>query len=185
MSYSTSIRLEIVDDHWHALESFFLETPRAVNLPLLLILLTGCRVEECLSVRESDLTDDGVMIRGDKGSLDRCFPLPPSVHGRLRRQLTGCVDLGYSFSLGTSRASKRVALHTAFKRACKEVCGTDTYTLHSMRHTFAIRAFRKGMDIVLVGSFLGHVSLSSTMRYLHAFRSRQTQLRAPEIWEKI
>jgi len=45
-------------------------------------------------------------------------------------------------------------------------------TVHSLRHRFAIRLYRKTSDLLLVQQALGHRSIASTTIYARADRSR-------------
>lgn len=184
MSYSRTIRLEIEDAHWQMLRCH-LETPSSTDLALLVILLTGCRAEEALSVTRDCVGPDTLRIRGMKGSLDRNFPLPQNLLARLRVELHSG-DLGQRVGAWHgSRANKRIALHHRFKVVCCKLLGHDSYTLHSMRHTMAIRSFERGFDLMQVAALLGHISVSSTEKYLRIYKSRQTQLNIGATWEKI
>lgn len=55
------------------------------------------------------------------------------------------------------------ALLVTVKRA-----GLPKITWHMLRHTFASRLTRDGVDIVSVKELLGHSNISTTMRYAHS-----------------
>jgi hypothetical protein len=52
----------------------------------------------------------------------------------------------------------------------KAVClaGIPHIRLHDMRHTFATRLIRAGVDIVIVQKLLGHSKITMTARYAHS-----------------
>jgi integrase len=59
-----------------------------------------------------------------------------------------------------------VDLKTGFALAC-EKSGISGVTWHTLRHTFASRLVKSGVDIVTVKELLGHSSISVTMRCAH------------------
>jgi len=72
----------------------------------------------------------------------------------------------YLFPSRGSKLSRQQAhniLKNAFKRA-----GVEDATTHTCRHTFASQIVLNGFDILTLKELLGHESISSTSRYLHA-----------------
>ena len=55
---------------------------------------------------------------------------------------------------------------TGLKVACQKA-GVRDVTWHTLRHTFASRLLRKGVDLVTVKELLGHSTVVTTMRYAH------------------
>ena len=64
-------------------------------------------------------------------------------------------------------------LKGGFKLACKQA-GLKGVTWHTLRHTFASRLTRNGVDIVTVKELLGHSSITVTMRYAHTDEETKT-----------
>lgn len=54
-----------------------------------------------------------------------------------------------------------------FSAACREVSITD-FRFHDLRHTFGPRLADAGVDIVKIKELMGHASIVTTMRYIHA-----------------
>ena len=69
-------------------------------------------------------------------------------------------------------------LWLGLKKACRKA-GIDGVTWHTFRHTFASRLTRAGADLVTVKEFLGHSSISVTMRYAHT--NREAKIRAVKL----
>jgi len=55
----------------------------------------------------------------------------------------------------------------AFSAACWEAGITD-FTFHDLRHTFGTRLADAGVDVVKIKELMGHASIVTTMRYIHA-----------------
>lgn len=127
---------------------------------------TGARPSELLGIRKTDLfkSSKSVLIRGLKGSSDREIPLKPALFAYLKRHAekseTELVfDIGYH----------RLRQIWDWYRPCAK-------SLHSMRHTFAIRLYQKSKDLRLVQFALGHRSISNTMIYAR-YNYSQSELR--------
>ena len=59
-----------------------------------------------------------------------------------------------------------VDLKAGFTLACRKA-GITGVSWHTLRHTFASRLVKRGVDIVTVKELLGHSSITVTMRYTH------------------
>jgi integrase len=66
-------------------------------------------------------------------------------------------------------------LKTGFKAILKRA-GMTGITWHTLRHTFASRLTRSGVDLVTVKELLGHSTINTTMRYAHS--NHETKARA-------
>ncbi|GAG10203.1 unnamed protein product, partial [marine sediment metagenome] len=55
----------------------------------------------------------------------------------------------------------------AFESACRRA-GIKKLTFHDLRHTFASRLVRAGVDLITVKDLLGHHSVKTTERYTHS-----------------
>lgn len=145
------------------LESDFAKAPRDVLL-LQLALRTGARATELLDLRHVDLNlyDGSVFIRGIKGSNDRELPLPKLMFERLV-QYSQTVDRNSGlFPIGYHRLRQ---IWDWYRPGPKK--------FHSLRHTFAIRLYRKTKDIRLVQVALGHRNITNTMIYADYVYSQQ------------
>ena len=134
-------------------------------LAIWLLLRTGARATELLNLRTQDLNvyDKTVFIRGIKGSNDRELPLNPWLFERLRlyaeRELPKGGDL---FPICYHRLRQ---IWDWYRPAPKK--------LHSLRHTFAIRLYKKTRDLRLVQVALGHRNIANTMVYADYVYSQQ------------
>lgn len=157
----------LLDDEYRRLEDIttrFMATNERDCLLLKLAMATGARASEILAVRKCDLVDNSVYIRGLKGSNDRELPLKRPLYQKLQRYASK-VDGELLFPIGYRHFCH--IWHT-YRPAKKK--------LHSIRHTFALRIFKRTKNIHLVKTALGHKSLLNTQIYMDYVYS-QTELR--------
>ena len=154
-------------------------TGRRDHALLLLGVQTGLRASELASFRRQDLNLGGGWIRCEgKGRKERCTPLSHTVRQVLRvwlRELGGDPDspLFPSRSGGHLTRSgiwRLVAKHAAVARAQSPSLAGKNITPHTLRHTAAMRLLRAPdpVDTATIGLWLGHESLNSTNKYVHA-----------------
>jgi integrase len=65
-------------------------------------------------------------------------------------------------------------MKTAFKGACRRA-RIEGLRFHDLRHTFATRLARKGVDIETIRDLLGHHSITITQRYTHSDDERKRE----------
>lgn len=151
-----------VDRLEHILKSF--QNKDARNCTLLWTCLhTGARAQEVLNIRLEDLNayDETVFIRGLKGSNDRELPVPGWLFQKLVQE--------------TPRANGAQLFPITYNRL-RQIW--DFYRpvhkkLHALRHTFAIRLYKKTKDLRLVQVALGHRNITNTMVYADYIYSQQ------------
>ncbi len=125
-------------------------------LLLQLALKTGARATEILGLRQVDLNsyDQTVFIRGIKGSSDRELPIRKDIFERL---------LTYASVLPRDQDLFPIGYHRL--RQIWDWYRPVPKKFHSLRHTFAIRLYRKTKDLRLVQVALGHRNITNTMIY--------------------
>lgn len=133
-------------------------------LILQLALRTGGRASEILELRHADLNhyDKTVFIRGIKGSNDREIPLPPALFLNLENYAKTVPKNEGLFPIGYHRLRQIWDLYRPTQKK-----------FHCLRHTFAIRLYRKTKDIRLVQVALGHRNIANTMIYADYVYSQQ------------
>jgi site-specific recombinase XerD len=143
---------------------------------LTLLYASGIRVSELCTLAWRDLQPNGdggqITVLG-KGSITRSIQLPASVWelvNRLRMKDTGPEDPVFRSRKGTKNrgflqpvAALRI-VRTAAARAGVKV----PVSPHWLRHAHASHALDRGAPIHLVQATLGHASITTTGRYLHA-----------------
>ncbi len=142
------------------LDSFADQDPRNTLL-IRMALETGARAQEVLNLEAKDLNDieESVLIRGLKSSNDREIPLRPKFYAQLKRHLPAD---GPIFGIGYQRLYQIWELYRPVHKK-----------FHSLRHTFAIRLYKKTKDIRLVQVALGHRNITNTMIYADYLYSQQ------------
>ena len=154
-------------------------TGRRDHALLLLAVQTGLRVSELASLRRQDLNLGAGWVRCEgKGRKERCTPLSRAARQVLRvwlRELSGD-STGPLFPsrngghLTRSAIWRLVVKHTATARAQCPSLTNKNITPHTLRHTAAMRLLRAPtpVDTATIALWLGHETLDSTNKYLHA-----------------
>jgi len=162
--YSLNKNKYLLDDDYEGLigllKTYLKQDTR--NCVLLLIALqTGARATEILRLKTSDIDHENktVLIKGIKGSNDREIPLYPYVFNELVK-LESKDDLVFPISYNRLR---QIWQH--YRPTHKK--------FHSLRHTFAIRLYKKTKDIRLVQVALGHRNITNTMVYAEYVYTQQ------------
>ena len=147
--------------------------PNERNRALLLLLyVSGVRVSELcgLSWRDAHANGDGAQISVfGKGGKTRAIQMPASV-ATLLAKLHG--DAGEDDPVFRSR-KHGAALHTVavlriVRQAARRAGIEAAVSPHWLRHAHASHALDRGAPIHLVQATLGHASITTTGRYLHA-----------------
>jgi integrase/recombinase XerC len=134
------------------------------NCTLLWTLLhTGGRAQEVLNLRKEDLNtyEQSIFIKGLKGSNDRELPLPDWLFQRLEREMAHAGG-ELIFPLSYNRLRQIWDLYRPVHKK-----------LHALRHTFAIRLFKKTKDLRLIQVALGHRNITNTMIYADYIYSQE------------
>ena len=150
-----------------------------------LLACTGLRVSEAIRLRLDDITPDGLVIRSTKFRKSRLVPLHETARAGLERYLQQRRPYApFEDHVFVSVRRKPLliedvdeAFRTAVKRARLPLrIGHGRPTPHSLRHTFAVRAFGtcpNGRDAITkhmlaLSTYLGHSKVAHTYWYLEA-----------------
>ncbi len=128
-----------------------------------LLLLTGCRKSEILSLRWSFVDVGRSYLRlPDSKTGDKIVPLgEPALN--LLAELPRLSDWVFPASTGEGHM---VGLPPAWE-ALREWCGLDGLRLHDLRHSFASVGVAAGDSLPIIGALLGHADSATTSRYAH------------------
>lgn len=165
--YALNKNKYLLDPEVEKLESLLQKSSsedRRDTLILSLALRTGARASELLGLRHADLNsyDGTLFIRGIKGSNDRELPIEPRLFEKL---------LFYSEDVAKNENLFPIGYHRL--RQVWDWYRPVPKKFHSLRHTFAIRLYRKTKDLRLVQVALGHRNITNTMIYADYVYSQQ------------
>jgi len=136
------------------------------HLLTLLLLDTGLRISEALSLKLCDVDYDNMLlsVRG-KGGKNRLVPFSLELRRRLWKQSTR-----QPYELLFCSRTGNALQHRNVLRSVKNLCVSagikpPSRLLHSFRHTFAVNYLRNGGSVFHLQKVLGHSSLEMSRRY--------------------
>ena len=131
-----------------------------------LILLTGCRRGEILSLRWEDVHPTRLTLPDAKtGPRDVLLSEPArQTLDQLRRASRPSV---FVFPSAKSRSGYIEVIDTTWATLRAKAGLPDDIRIHDLRHTFASHAVLSGTSLAMTGHLLGHKSQRSTERYTH------------------
>jgi integrase/recombinase XerD len=142
-------------------------------LAVALMVATGMRVNETVSIDASDIDLAGRSVRiVGKGRRERQVFLPDEwITGLMKAYLKTRATLGLDHSrlLFNSRRAPLTApaMRSRLAKAAKEAGLSAKVTPHMLRHTAATQLIEAGVDIRYIQRLLGHRSLTTTEIYTH------------------
>ncbi len=128
-----------------------------------LLLLTGCRKSEVLTLQWSDYRDGHLFLRDSKSGPRTVWLSDPA-----RTVLDGLAPKG-RWIFPASRADRPGSafwLDYFWHRVRAEAELEDVH-LHDLRHTVASLALRQGETVLAIGRLLGHRRAETTLKYIH------------------
>ena len=138
---------------------------------LRLIMLTGCRVGEVLTLRWSDVDrKSGELRLRDAKTGARMVPLTPAA----LEVLAGVKRMRRSPWLFPGRRPDRhLSNISPYWQRVRDDAEVDDVRIHDLRHSFASRALAVGLALPMIGRLLGHTDIGSTARYAHLSREAE------------
>jgi integrase len=150
-----------------------------------LLACTGLRVSEAIRLRFEDVTADGLIIRCSKFRKSRMVPLHSTAQMGLERYLQKRRPFApFDDHVFVSLRRRPLLVHdaeTAFQTAAQKIGlkrepGFPHPTIHSLRHTFAVRSLENCPDgrdritkhMLALSTYLGHSKVADTYWYLEA-----------------
>lgn len=153
-------------------------TGRRDHTMFALTIQTGLRISELVGLNRADVTlGRGANVHTlGKGRKERRTPLIPSTVEILQTHLDERAGAPNDplFTTSTGRrlsrdaVEHRLAHHVALAQTTCPSIGAKHITMHTLRHTAAMRLLLAGNDITVIALWLGHEQLATTNIYLHA-----------------
>ena len=145
-----------------------------------LLLLTGCRKSEIVTLRWQDVDGDTINLADAKTGPRRVFLNAPA-RAILERQPQS--ESAWVFPSPTD-PKRPLSRDLPLWYAVRKEAGIEDVRLHDLRHTFASHAVLQGIPLPVVSRMLGHKHPSMTLRYAHV-GDRHTEAAAERIGTAI
>jgi integrase/recombinase XerD len=160
-------------------------TGRRDHAMFALTIQTGLRISELASLVRQDITlGTGANVHTlGKGRKERRTPLLPNTTTVLAAWLSErpgapCDPLFPTSTgkrLSRDAIERRLAHHLTLAAAACPSLRAKRITMHTLRHTAAMRLLLAGNDITVIALWLGHEQIATTNIYLHADMSHKQQ----------
>ena len=128
-----------------------------------LLLLTGCRRGEILTLRWNEVDGDTLAL-GDAKTGPRKVYLNARARRIIERQPRGQSPFVFPSHRNPERPHDP---HLSLWNRVREEAGIEDVRLHDLRHTMASHAVMHGVPVPVVSRLLGHSNVQMTLRYAH------------------
>ena len=145
-----------------------------------LLLLTGCRKSEIVTLRWQDVDGDTLNLADAKTGPRRVFLNAPARAIVERQPRSGSAWVFPS----PSSPGRPLSCNLPLWYSVRKEAGIEDVRLHDLRHSFASHAVLRGVPLPVVSRLLGHKHPSMTLRYAHV-GDRETEAAAERIGAAI
>lgn len=158
--------------HYEAISIIALRNRAALEL----LLATGMRISEVVSINRDQINGEGKLLVRGKGRKDRFVYLTPRAVGHVQEYLKNRVDSYPALFLPTSGrrlkgndpriSTNYLQMKIAYYRRMLEI--VVPISAHTIRHAYATYLVENGANPAAIQILLGHESLQTTTKYVHA-----------------
>ena len=136
-----------------------------------LLMLTGCRSDEILSLKWDDVDRTARVLRlRDAKTGPRMVPLT----GQALKVLDGIERAeGVPWVFRGAKPGSRLACLSHHWRRIRRETGLHDVRVHDLRHSYASRALALGESLSVIGRLLGHARVGTTAKYSHLVRDAE------------
>ena len=136
-----------------------------------LLLLTGCRRNEIVTLRWDDVDRTARELRlRDSKTGARSVPLTPAVQAVLDSIVR--VPGNPWVIVGRKPGARLVGIDSIWMRL-RVRAELEDVRIHDLRHSYASRALALGEGLPMIGKLLGHTQVTTTARYAHLARETE------------
>jgi site-specific recombinase XerD len=157
---------------------------------LIVALAYGCglRVSEVVNLKIKDMDLDELMVhlKGAKGNKDRITIFPEKLKNDIMNMIAGKISNEYLFvsQMGACLPARQGKLteRTAqkiFENALEKSGIKKDATFHSLRHSFATHLLENGVDVRHVQELLGHQNIRTTQLYTKVTNPILKKIKSP------
>lgn len=143
---------------------------------------SGLRVSETVHLKPHHIESDRMLVRIEqaKGRKDRYTLLSQKALDELRIYWKVRRPEKWLF-YGRDKAQPMdvTTAQKIYYRTKKAAGITRGKGIHTLRHCFATHLLEQGIDIYLIKRFLGHLSIQTTLGYLHLLPDRLAEVKSP------
>lgn len=156
--------------------------PYRCRAMIIFLLGTGCRVSEIsnIKVKDFDVENDLIFIQKGKGNKDRYIPMFKEVKEEILQYLgkSGMEDWdfkceGYLFARDENLQRERKfpirTIEHLVERIRDRLPEMSHITVHTFRHTFAVKCLKIGISLHNLSLILGHSDPKTTMVYTQLY----------------
>lgn len=141
------------------------------KLIILLLLDTGCRLNELLNIERENINLDNrsILLTKTKANGQRYVYFSTSTKKLLKKYLQKTIKLNVKWLFYNSKTLNKMegtSIESMFYRIRKKY-NFDKLSPHRLRHTLSSRIYENGADLVFIQLILGHTNLETTKRYIH------------------
>ena len=136
-----------------------------------LLMLTGCRLNEVLTLRWDDVDRTARELRIRDGKTGpRSVPLTPTV-----MDVFGAIPRvpGNPWVIAGTRLGAHLPSIRRHWDRLRVRADLEDIRIHDLRHSYASRALALGESLTMIGRLLGHTKVSTTARYAHLARDTE------------
>lgn len=151
------------------------------RLMIILSYSAGLRVSEVinLKVKDLDLIEKTIHLKGAKGMKDRITIIPEKILNEIKSIIAGKDKNSYVFESErggklTTATAQKVFIKSKEKSNIKKPA-----TFHSLRHSFATHLLENGTDVRYVQELLGHSNIRTTQIYTHVMNPAIKKIKSP------
>ncbi len=131
---------------------------------------TGVRLNELISLKESDINEQHVKVLG-KRNKERLIPISPELYIQIqsfrlhKQRLFG--ETKYLFVLKNGNKLYSTFVYRKINTYLSSATSLDKKSPHVLRHTFATHMLNRGTGLETLKDLLGHANLAATQVYTH------------------